>query len=195
MNLKKLKQQIKEDTKRRYSFSSIMKKEYMLPIFAIFLINIIGIFLLAVMGKDFPLQIFLGIFAVSGFVLVSVIWKIFTTNLKKNLPDLFESERIKYGTLENNFNCYLLFIGNICLRGFWCKIFVYKKALLVKFGKYCLVIDDTKYIRLDKALVGCRCEFEKDNKYVQCRLNNEQLEIIKKWQNDITEQNKYWYGE
>ena len=194
MNFEKLKQQLKEDMRRRYSFGYIVKKEYIWPIFAIFLINIIGIFCMAVMGKDFPLQIFLGIFAVSGLVLVSVIWKIFTANLKKNLPDLFERERIKYGTLENNFNCYLLFIGNMCLRGFGCKIYVYKKALLVKFGRYCLVIDDTKYIRLDKALIGCRCEFEKGDKYVQCRLNNEQLEIIKKWQKDITEQNKYWNG-
>ena len=68
---------------------------------------------------------------------------------------------------------------------------VYKKALIIKLGKNCLVIGDAKYIRLDKAIIGCRCEFEKDKSYVQCRLNNKQLEIIKQWIADMNDVKYY----
>lgn len=192
MSMEKYKQQIKKDIKRVMEGRKFDMKAYFPRIFFLFLLNLFAISLFTVFHIEYALQIFLGIFAISAYILFSTFLSLFKENIKNNLPQLFENERIKYGTPIQDFKCTLVFVGNSSLRGFYCRIYIYKKALIVKFCKHCLVIIEGKYIKLEDTFIGYRCEFEKEKSYLQCRLNKKQFDAVNTWIAERREAGSYF---
>lgn len=195
MDFKKYLNQIKKDTKRMWAGGGFLDRKYILQMFALFAVNLIGIVLIVIMKENFPVEAFFVVFAFTALAMINISWKLFKRIIKKSLPYSFENEKIKYGAVIENFRCALVFLGKAYFRGIYCQVYVYKKVLLIKFWNNCLVIDDDKYLTLEKTFMGYRLEFEKDKIYVCCRLNEKQFEIINKWIADIEEQKRYWSGE
>ena len=62
------------------------------------------------------------------------------------------------------------------------KNYIYEKVLILKFGKNCLIIYNGKQVEINKVILRYRCEFNKDDRYVQCTLNEKQAEALQNWQ-------------
>lgn len=188
MTLKKYIEYVKQDIRRTYKAMNFFKKEtertYVFRIYAIFILNILGVIGFAIMKEKFPVSVFCALCAVSVIIIIDTLRHVFHENIEDNLPFLFENEYKKYGTPKHNFKCYVNFVGNTHFRGFRLHVFIYEKKLILKFGKNCLIIDDGKQVEINKVILGYRCEFNKDGKYVQCALNKKQAEVLQSWQNE-----------
>ncbi len=188
MTLKKYIEYVKQDIRRTYIAMNFFKKEtertYVFRIYAIFVLNILGIIGFAIMKEKFPLLIFCALWVVSAIFIVDILWHVFHKNIEDNLPFLFENEHKKYGEPKRKFKCYINFVGNTHFRGFRLHVYIYEKILILKFGKKCLIIDNGKQVEINKVILRYRCEFNKDGKYVQCALNKKQAEVLQNWQNE-----------
>ena len=177
---------IKQDIKRSYAATKGLEveKTYLMRIYIVFALNIIGIIGFAVLKEDFPISIFVGLWVISACVIGNILWQVFAKEIRHNMPDLFAMEMQKRGKPLHNFKCRLAFIGRMHFRGFGCGVYIYADEILLKYGKHCLVIDSAQQIKMDKFLLAYRVEFEKDGCYVQCRLNKPQAEILQQWQSE-----------
>ena len=186
MDLKAYIANIKEDIKRSQSAVKDLKVErtYMLRICAVFALNVIGIIGFAVLKEEFPVAVFAGLWVISALIIGNVLWHVFARDIKQNLPAMFADECQKYGATRHDFKCRIVYIGKMLFRGFSCRIYVYENAVLLKFGKRCMVTDAGRQIKITEMMFGYRCEFEKDGQYVQCRLNKKQAEIMQQWQSE-----------
>ncbi|MBO6281375.1 MAG: hypothetical protein J6N49_02460 [Alphaproteobacteria bacterium] len=177
---------IKQDIKRSYAATKGLEIErtYMLRIYIVFALNVIGIIGFAVMKEKFPVAVFVGLWVISALIIGNILWHVFAKDIKQNLPAVFADECQKYGAARHDFKCRIVYIGKMLFRGFSCRIYVYENAVLLKFGKRCMVTDSGRQIKIAEMMFGYRCEFEKDGQYVQCRLNKKQAEILQQWQGE-----------
>ena len=185
MDLKKYIDFIKQDIKRSYAVTKGLELEqtYLMRIYIVFALNVIGIIGFAVLKEEFPVSVFVGLWVISACIIINILWQVFTKEIKHNMPDLFEAETQKRGKPLHNFKCRLIFIGRMHFCGFSCGVYVYANEILLKFGKYCLIIDAAQQIKMDKFLLAYRVEFEKDGCYVQCHANQKQADILQQWIN------------
>ncbi len=185
MALKEFIENIKQDMNRTYKATKSLDKEidrtYMFRIYIIFILNICGIIGFSVMKEDFPVPVFVAIWGVSALIVIDILWHLFSDNIAKNMPDLFVVEYQKYGVPAHEFKCRVNFVGNTHFRGFSCRIYVWENAVIIRFGKKCLVVDNAQQIKISKAVFGYRCEVDKDGKYVQCNMSDKQAEILQQW--------------
>ena len=170
---------LKQDIKRSRAIFKDVGQTYALRLWAVFIINTLGIIGFAVLKEDFPLPIFLALLAVTALILFDMLWHICSKNIADNFPADFENEAAKRGEPQYVWKCRLIYVGNLRFRGFSCRIYVYENALLVRYRKKCLVISSGEQIKITRALGGYFCEFKQDKKYVRCFLNGKQAEIIK----------------
>lgn len=186
MTLKEYIEYVKQDIGRTYKAMNLFKKEteytYVFRIYAIFILNILGVIGFVILKEDFPILVFCALWAVSAIFIIDILWHIFHKNIEDNLPFLFENEHKKYGEPKQKFKCYINFVGNTHFRGFRLHVYIYEKVLILKFGKNCLIIDNGKQVEINKVILRYRCEFNKDGKYIQCTLNKRQAETLQNWQ-------------
>ncbi|MBP5215524.1 MAG: hypothetical protein J6039_03095 [Alphaproteobacteria bacterium] len=187
MSLKQYIEYIKQDMHRTVAAANFFKSEhnhtYFFRIFLVFILNVAGIACFTIMKEDFPMWIFICLCGISTLVIFDTLWQFFSENISKELPNVFAEECKRHINPLQDFKCYVNFIGNIHFRGFKCRIYIYEKDIIIKFGKNCLVVDNGKQIEINKIIFGYRCEFSKEGKYVQCNLNKKQVEILREWQN------------
>lgn len=187
MSLKEYIENIKQDMRRTREATKSLEKEIdrtrMFQIYIIFILNICGIIGFAIMKENFPVPVFAAIWGISALIIVDILWHIFSNNIAKNMPDLFTTEQQKHGALALEFKCRVCFIGNTYFRGFSCRVYIYENAVIIRFGKKCLVIDNAQQIKISEVILGYRCEFDKDGKYVQCNMSGKQAEMLRQWQN------------
>ena len=187
MSFKEYIENIKQDMRRTYKATTSLEKEmdrtYMFRIYMVFILNICGIVGFAIMKENFPVPVFAAIWSISALIIVEILWHIFSGNIAKNMPDLFKNEQQKYGTSAHEFKCRVCFIGNTHFRGLSCRVYIYENAVIIRFGKRCLVVDDAQQIKISKAVFGYRCEFDRKDKYVQCNMSDKQAEMLREWQN------------
>lgn len=193
MALKEYIKYVKQDIMRTYKSMNFFKKEtertYVFRIYAVFILNILGIIGFVIMKEKFPVSVFCALWVVSAIIIIDILIHVFNENIKDNMPLLFANEYKKYGQPKNDFKCYVNFVGNTHFRGFRLHVYIYEKVLILKFGKNCLIIDDGKQVEINKFMLGYRCEFNKDDRYVQCTLNEKQAEALQNWQNENKETN------
>ena len=154
---------------------------YSMRIAIVFALDIIGVLCFALLKEEFPLPIFFVLVCVNALIIIDSLWHILKENIQNNMPYLYDDECKKYGNVQSEFTCRINFIGNVRFRGFSGHIYIYSDAVLLKFGKRCLVINKTEQIKLNKVIFGYRCELECAKKYVQCSLNSRQAESLQNW--------------
>lgn len=175
---------VEDDIKRTHAAVSSLDHTYVLRLWAIFIINTLGVIGLMLFKENFPLPVFLVIFAVSAVILFDMLWNVCRKNIRDNFPASFDVEAQKYGEPEQCLKCRLIMVGNLRFRGFSCRIYVYKKVLIVRYRKNCLVITNEKQVEIKRFLWEHLCEFKDKEKYVRCFLNEKQAEIIEAWSKD-----------
>lgn len=173
------KELVKQDIKRSSGAFKDLGYTYRFRLLAIFILNVLGIAGFVIFKEKFPLPVFLVILGISAFILIDILWNICRKNIRENFPNSFATEVKKYGEPQHCFKCWMVYVGSLRFQGFRCKMYVYANALLIKYGKSCLIIDDKSQINIFSAFFGYYCEFRKDEKYVRCFLNGKQAEIIK----------------
>jgi hypothetical protein len=152
-----------------------------LRLLVIFIINVLGITGFVIFKENFPLPVFLVILGISAFILIDILWNICRKNIEENFPNSFDIEVKKYGEPQHCFKCWMAYVGSLRFQGFRCKIHIYENALLIKYKKSCLIVDNKSQINIFPAFFGYYCEFKQEGKYVRCFLNKKQAEIIKAW--------------
>lgn len=189
MTPKEYMKMVRQDITR--SFASIKKVDgtYFFRICAVFVLNVFGIIGFAVMQENFPLPVFCALWGISALIIIEILWHIFSENIAKNMPDSVAKETQIRGVPVNKFRCRVKFIGNTYFRGLcsWIWLYVYEKEILLKYGKHCLIINSAEQIKICKMFFYYRCEFSKDERYVQCSINENQVWILQQW---ISESNR-----
>ena len=176
---------IKQDIKRSYAVTKGLEIErtYLMRIYIVFALNVIGIIGFAVLKEEFPVSVFVGLWVISACIIGNILWQVFAKEIQHDMPGLFETETQKRGKPLHNFKCRLVFIGRLHFRGLGCGVYIYADEILLKFGKYCLIIDAAQQIKIEKFLLAYRVEFAKDCCYVQCHANQKQADILQQWIN------------
>ena len=169
---------IKEDMKRAKKPLDDISS---MRIAIVFALDIIGVMCFALLKEEFPLPIFFVLLGINTLIIIDSLWLMFKENVQNNMPYLYAEECKKYGNVQSELTCRINFIGNVRFRGFSGRIYIYSDAVLLKFGKRCLVINKTEQIKLNKVIFGYRCELECAKKYVQCSLNSRQAESLQNW--------------
>ena len=185
MALKEYIEQIKQDINRSFKAPNVLTEDldrtHFIRICIVFALNILGIIGFVILKEDFPVSVFVALWGISALIIIDVLWHIFSKEIAKNMPDLFAVEYKKRGKPAQEFKCYVNFIGHTHFRGFKCRVSIYDKAVVFKFAKYCLVIENAKHIKLSQSILGYRCEADENGKYVQCNMNKKQAEILQNW--------------
>lgn len=185
MDWEKYRDILKQDIQRSYSamWGWRLKRAQWIQLGIIFALNIAGVVGFTLVKEDFPVWLFVGLWVVSACVLVNILWHIFSEEIRRNMPDLFATEYHKHGKSLSDFKCRVVFIGKMHFRGCNCDVYIFGNEILIKYRKYCLVINSAQQIKMDKFFAGYHLEFQKDEKYVQCRVNEKQAECIRQWIN------------
>lgn len=177
---KNLFQIIKENLKRTYAFNRLMRKHFYSLLF-LFALNIGFILYAASAPREPSLQIFIAIWLVSAVILIKLFYTLYSENNAVNLPLDFDCEvKIRSAPLHE-IKAPLTFIGNIHMRGFSCRIYIYSDEIMVRFHKRCLIIKNSKQVEINKFLFGYLAEFKIDEKFVQCSLNRQKAELLEEW--------------
>lgn len=192
MNWDKYLEAVKKDIQRSFEATRELKldRTYLIRLYIIFILNILGIVGFALLKEEFPLHIFVALWLISALVIGNILWHIFSKEIQKTMPNLFDVECQKRGVPAHEFKCRIIFIGHMHLRGFSCKIRIYHNEILIKYRKYCLIINSAEYVKMEKFLMIYRAEFERDGKYVQCHMNSKQAEIMQQWITDNSRKGK-----
>lgn len=186
MNFKNYIDTVKKDIRRSYSVMGSLRTEhtYLLRLWFVFIINIVCIVCLAILKEEFPLPVFAALLGISVYVIINILWHVFTKEIQTNMPDLFETEYNKRGKPIHQFRCRLRFIGNLHFKNSGCGIYVYYNEILFKYRKHCLIINSAEQIKIEKMLLFYRLEADKEGKYIQCQTNQKHAEIFRRWIRD-----------
>ncbi|MBR1605796.1 MAG: hypothetical protein IJ660_06805 [Alphaproteobacteria bacterium] len=177
----------KQTVKRSYSEIKFVNPRSLLMwyifVFIVCLTLLFGVILPFYRGEEFSIStavpIFIIFFAVMAFLIFRSIKKCFARNMPFQIDQVLNT----YGTPDFISKCWICAIGGFVFRGFHAKLYFYKKALIVKFRKRCLIIDNPSQISFYKLFMITTVEFTNSDKYVKCYLNNGQLHTLINWIN------------
>lgn len=168
---------IKENLKRAYGFNRALKK-YFYSLLLTFAINIGLILYFITAQKNISPQIFIAAWIISAIVIVRIFYNIYTENIAENLPSDFNYESKIRPAPIREIKIHITFIGNLHMRGFSGRLYIYPDEIIVRFRKHCLVIKDITQVEIQKFLLFYIVEFNVGKKYVQCSLNKKDKELL-----------------